>query len=122
MGYDRSCCTTKDPCGVDEGDCDKDSHCAGELVCGSNNCGSRFPSGADCCKQSKHADHTGNPKCKPDTLENYDRSCCKTKAPCGVDEGDCDKDSHCAGDLVCGTNNCGSRFPSGADCCMQSKR
>ena len=36
--------------------------------------------------------------------------------------GDCDVDSECYGDLVCGRNNCGEKFPSSdADCCTSSK-
>ena len=35
-------------------------------------------------------------------------SCCDTKkGGCLLGEGDCDKDSQCAGDLVCGFDNCG---------------
>jgi hypothetical protein len=36
-------------------------------------------------------------------------------------EGDCDNNSDCAGWLVCGTNNCGSRrgFDSTDDCCRE---
>ena len=35
-------------------------------------------------------------------------SCCDTKpGGCLVGEGDCDNDSHCKGDLVCGKDNCG---------------
>ena len=34
-------------------------------------------------------------------------SCCDSKpGGCSVGEGDCDNDSHCAGDLVCGKDNC----------------
>ena len=37
-------------------------------------------------------------------------SCCDTKpGGCLVGEGDCDNDSHCKGDLVCGMDNCGGR-------------
>ena len=34
-------------------------------------------------------------------------------------DGDCDYDSDCAGDLVCGSNNCvGTQFDGADDCCM----
>jgi len=54
---------------------------------------------------------------------------------CAVNEGDCDNDAECAGDLVCGRNSCSSTFnagfdansekffPSGqADCCITKSR
>merc|ERR1711992_526723 len=47
----------------------------------------------------------------------YFRECCSSSKPCGLNEGDCDKDSECSGSLVCGKNNCPSPFPSNADCC-----
>ena len=51
-------------------------------------------------------------------------SCCTGSSLCGEGEGDCDEDRDCAGDLVCGTDNC-SRGPLGQvvsfdfddDCC-----
>jgi len=116
--FDRECCSTAAPCAINEGDCDKDSECQGNLICGKNNCPSTvwdrstvqivpsfFPSTADCC-EGKNCDGV-----------NYDRECCSVEAPCAIDEGDCDNDSECQGDLVCGSNNCYAPFPSGADCC-----
>ena len=63
-----------------------------------------------------------NPKCNPKTWASYSKTCCTDDAnePCGLGEGDCDTDDECAGDLVCGTNNClrmGSGFKKGSDCC-----
>ena len=50
-------------------------------------------------------------------------SCCSSSNKCGLNQGDCDSDSDCSGNLVCGKNNCravgGSHFSSGADCCVQ---
>ena len=48
------CCTTSNPCGENEGDCDNDNECLGHLKCGDktefdDNCDSTFTSGADCC-------------------------------------------------------------------------
>ena len=44
--------------------------------------------------------------------------CCSSSNPCGANEGDCDSDNDCSGNLKCGFNNCaGSQFPSAADCC-----
>ena len=60
------------------------------------------------------------PECIPATWLYYDTSCCTDEIPCRVGEGGCDKDSQCKGDLFCGSNNCGSEFPSSADCCYAS--
>ena len=63
--------------------------------------------------------HSGNPDCNPETWNKYSSECCSVERPCGSGEGDCDLDSECIGDLVCGKDNCGERFPvSGADCCQ----
>ena len=53
--YSGSYCTN---CNLGEGDCDKDSQCAGNLVCGSDNCGctagrNGWRDSADCCKGKK---------------------------------------------------------------------
>jgi len=48
-----ACCTTRpEKCGLKEGDCDNDAECAGDLICGHNNCGRRpgFDDTDDCCK------------------------------------------------------------------------
>ena len=57
-------------------------------------------------------------------VPNTDWSCCTSSSPCAVGGGDCDFDSHCAGNLKCGTNNClrdysssGSNWATSADCC-----
>ena len=63
----------------------------------------------------------GNSKCNPLTWTSYDSGCCTEAEPCGVGEGDCDKDSHCLGLLSCGDNNCnGTGFTSAADCCYMN--
>ena len=57
------------------------------------------------------------------TAENPAWDCCTDDNKCSENQGDCDYDSDCAGDLVCGTNNCqstgvtGSNWASSADCC-----
>ena len=51
---------------------------------------------------------------------NYDNECCSVVAPCAINEGDCDSDSECQGNLICGSNNCPAPFPSDADCCYSS--
>ena len=54
-------------------------------------------------------------------LKYFQASCCKPGEPCGLYGGDCDKDEDCAGDLVCGDNNCPDFWPdaiSSYDCCV----
>lgn len=110
--YDDECCSKSDPCDEGEGDCDHDRDCKHELICGSNNCPPPFPPNADCC----HRECDGNPRYDYDP---YFRECCSVLNPCKMDEGDCDKDSECEDDLVCGRDNCGKPFPSEADCCVK---
>ena len=52
----------------------------------------------------------GNDDCCSNGIEGF----------CGEGEGDCDRDSECAGSLVCGNSNCPWRVPAGDedDCCM----
>ena len=46
--------------------------------------------------------------------------CCSSSKPCGSNEGDCDSDNDCSGNLKCGDNNCvGSQFHPAADCCIE---
>ena len=59
-----------------------------------------------------------------DGVPTTDWSCCSSSSPCNVGGGDCDRDSHCASGLSCGSNNCladfstlGSSWSSSADCC-----
>ena len=50
---DWRCCSGEQPCDRGEGDCDEDSHCAGNFVCGSNNCkrfGEHWRNNVDCCE------------------------------------------------------------------------
>jgi len=47
-------------------------------------------------------------------------SCCNSSNLCDIDEGDCDADSDCDGDLICGSNNCASPFPDTHDCCTRA--
>jgi len=105
--YGRECCSTRNQCGIGQGDCDKDSECAGSLTCGKDNCPAPFPSKADCCQKGCSG---GN-------------SCCTSEQPCGLGEGDCDSDSECTGDLICHkgyTVGCekGPNWDSSDDCCL----
>ena len=54
----KSCCSVYRPCGLGQGDCDDDSECINELVCGSEgqgkgeNCGPQFLfDTAECCRE-----------------------------------------------------------------------
>merc|ERR1712055_99838 len=50
-----SCCTAANPCGLGEGDCDRDDQCSGNLTCGIDNCDRKsmpsFDSTDDCCQR-----------------------------------------------------------------------
>ena len=52
-GEDDNCCTTSDPCGEGEGDCDDDFDCQVGLICGNSNCknktGYQWDPTDDCC-------------------------------------------------------------------------
>ena len=56
---------------------------------------------------------------------NYDSNCCTSSNPCGINQGDCDSDSECNGDLICGNDNCIDLWPSfgnaNADCCIDGR-
>ena len=50
-----TCCSDTNPCKINEGDCDSDNDCIGNLRCGVANCGSMYPINSDCCqKKGKH--------------------------------------------------------------------
>ena len=52
-----------------------------------------------------------------DGKQSNQAECCSTSNPCVEGHGDCDADSECIGNLICGTDNC-VNFPSSAsDCC-----
>ncbi len=125
--YDH--CSSYCPCPQGEGDCDIDSHCQVGLVCGVNN-GARFAfsNSLDIC----WPEHCENGSMDGDEVgvdlggscddcfegENGDYSFCSARCPCTEGEGDCNADSHCQGELLCGIANSG-RFglPSGRDVC-----
>ena len=52
-------------------------------------------------------------RCNP---ANSDWTCCTATNKCDVGQGDCDSDSDCSGNLVCGYNNCPAGHSS-MDCC-----
>jgi len=120
-------------CGIDQGDCNGNDGCdqtGPALACGTNNCpADQGRPLADCCYDPATVDPAtactgGGP---------LTWSCCRSEAdggvPCGENQGDCDEDDDCAGDLVCGANMCNADFntafdaagffPAGsADCCV----
>ena len=46
-------------------------------------------------------------------------NCCSASKQCDLNQGDCDDDSECSGDLACGSDNCPSPFPTDSDCCEE---
>jgi len=62
------------------------------------------------------------PRC---SISKYDWNCCSTASPCGLHQGDCDADSDCAGELVCGHHFCRNNPDcphSGFDVCISPDR
>ena len=49
------------------------------------------------------ADLTENTKC---SATNWSYGCCSSDDPCTLNQGDCNSDEECYGDLKCGTDNC----------------
>ena len=117
------CCIENGPCRVGQGDCDRDSECGGNLVCGQNNCDQAkfFWYSADCCEEVGSV--RPEPECTGGTKEQM-VECCSVNGPCRVGQGDCDGDSECRGNLVCGRNNCDQAkfFWYSADCCEEVVR
>ena len=53
-----NCCSFASQCNLGGGDCDEDSHCAGPLVCGDDNCA--WGDGDDCCQTEEESDESYN--------------------------------------------------------------
>lgn len=67
------------------------------------------------------------------TQKNIWTHCSTKTGGCAENEGDCDNDAECMGDLVCGRNSCGTSFNAGfnsgkffpkgqADCCITAAK
>ncbi len=93
----------EDYCGVCDSDPDNNNQC-------SNYC-------------SGHSDCNTDQYCYNHICETYRPDGCSWNFPCDEGESDCNFNSDCAGNLVCGTNNCSyggiNGVPDFADCCMQ---
>merc|ERR1711962_1592243 len=91
---DENCCTPANPCGLGEGDCDKDADCKSGLTCRQDldNCKFFNPNArpnSECCVRP--TDHC--------TGFYGKENCCTPANPCGLGEGDCDKDADCKSGL-----------------------
>merc|ERR1719494_1812379 len=83
-----SCCTAANPCGLGEGDCDRDDHCTGDLTCGIDNCDRKsmpsFDSTDDCCQRP--AEEFTRPGTEGSGQEECPKMCTKIYMPvCGSD-------------------------------------
>ena len=132
----QECCESEDPegskCTEGQGDCDSDAGCAGNLVCGNNNCRNYHKDASpydDCCTTVEklisdvEKEGNGKPWCKGRNFSGG-QECCESEDPegskCTEGQGDCDSDDGCAGNLVCGSNNCRSYHRDASpydDCC-----
>ena len=105
--HEDDSCTSENPCGIDQGDCDTHDECQHGLFCGSNNCPDSlgFHSEFDCC----YAPAVG------------DEHFCTTTDPCAVDEGNCDFSNECQSNLFCNAaSSCPTYlgFASDINCCF----
>lgn len=113
-----SCCAFSKTCDVGQGDCDSHHDCLPGLLCGTDNCLSRYgwgSEGHDCCEPEPEPDALCN-EYNPSTAS----SCCALNKMCDLGQGDCGSDDECLPGLVCGTNNCLTAFgwgPEGHNCC-----
>lgn len=94
--WDWSYCTDHCPCEVGQGDCDRDSQCAPGLFCRMN-VGNQIGQhlSMDICDVAPEQPAD----CHRQPLWGW--AYCTADCPCAEDEGDCDNNDECAGDLVC---------------------
>merc|ERR1719397_715090 len=117
---DWAFCSSSNLCFEGQGDCDSDSHCQPGLMCGKDNCRDFHPTAhkaADCCMVDIS---TTTPAPVGGTGSSTDWAFCSKSSPCSEGQGDCDRDNHCQGNLVCGKDNCRDWHPNAekrADCC-----
>ena len=121
-------CTGDRPCISGEGDCDNDAQCSETLACNQRTYGepvagiffpAGFPDHYDLCYDT-------GPLVSGIRAVNLGGSGCTAGKPCDSGEGDCDRDSDCAGDLACYQRSAGEsvvginffdNFPDDYDIC-----
>jgi len=91
-------------CDACQGDCDRDSHCSGNLICWQRTGKTPVPG----CLSGGSGDANNYDYCvQPGPVTNIvlenkgGNGCNNPNHPCNVCEGDCDSDSHCEGSLIC---------------------
>ena len=121
-------CSSSSPCGLCQGDCDGDVHCASGLKCFQRSgteavpgCSGAGVSGKDYCYSDSPP--TPSPPPSNDPALEYIGDC-SSSSPCGLCQGDCDGDVHCGSGLKCfqrsGTESvpgCSGLGVSGKDYC-----
>jgi len=116
-------CSEHSPCPENEGDCDYNTDCEGNLVCGTDNCGKDkgYEGWADCCTTASGTT-TITPTTTPPTTDAPtlgETGFCSSDNPCSEYQGDCISQDDCKKGLKCANNNCPSfkGFPSWVNCC-----
>ncbi len=103
-GDKDTCCSASNLCALDEGSCSSDSDCQPGLICGTGSCS--WESGRSCCRRP----------CDSSTPEDDRGTCCADAGTCDREhEGGCSSSAECAGDLVCGSENC--HWDDSTNCC-----
>ena len=139
LDYEWDCCSIEQPCLADDGDCDSDDECIGDLICGENNCQDDTTLYEDCCTRPCTQEQPcgdGASGCQVDDqcsgsllcgsyncdwdITNSTDCCtqCTQDRPCGLGHGDCNLDDDCTGSLVCGEDNCSGDATGARDCCI----
>ena len=102
MNYVGECGVDSYLCGECEGNCNGDSSCEGNLLCGKRD---EFEDVLGCSGAGGGRDLKGTSICylptAPPGVVNYVGECSVDGFLCGLCEGDCDGDSTCEGNLVC---------------------
>ena len=110
-------------CGENEGDCDGNHECIGNLICGHQNCKSIYNSPEDFTIWSDIHDCCYDPTIC-DGNQDHTWDCCSTSfQSCEENQGDCDSDEDCIDGLICGDDNCinilsTDSFSLSHDCCF----
>ena len=97
--------THEEKCGLMEGPCDDDSHCLFDLICEAGRCNGDFSNDTRCCIEPFPCNDT----------HSRTSSCCNDLHKCHINEGNCNDNNDCYGNLQCGINNCD--WSSETNCC-----